>query len=230
MPNVHALLPSAGKGLRFGGAPPKQFQAIGGRPMAVAAALPFLDHPGIASVHVVLAPDESAECEQWEGFAGRGDISFHRVGGETRAKSVFNGLQKMGVGMDDWVAVHDAVRPCISAELIDRMLDGLEAEECGRLAALPVRSTIKKADGMRITGTVDRKDKWLAQTPQIFRCGALMAALDPDSAAAVSDEACAFERQGRYPSIVEGDPCNIKVTTPADLLLAEAILSARSAL
>ncbi len=228
MIRIHALLPAAGKGVRFGEVRPKQYQPLLGKPVMWHSVMAFLNVRRVSSVHVVLAKEDDEFCEAWEGFTGNDRLHIHRVGGGTRSESVRNGLMQMDVGDRDWVAVHDAVRPCIGDGLINTLLSGLNDEEHGRVAAIRVADTLKcvEAETGRIVETAKRKHKWLAQTPQVFRYRELLESI-PEKESNFPDESSAFERCGRNPLVVEGEPANIKITTQFDLQLAEAIMTIR---
>jgi 2-C-methyl-D-erythritol 4-phosphate cytidylyltransferase len=148
-------------------------------------------------------------------------------------ESVRNGLDSLAGELDDddWVLVHDAARPGLNAALIARLIDGVGNDAVGGLLALPVVDTVKRrsaagGEGARVE-TVPRDGLWLAQTPQMFRYRLLRAALaaahDP---AAITDDASAIEALGHAPKLIEGHPCNLKVTLPADIGIAEMYMSA----
>lgn len=157
-------------------------------------------------------------------------------GGATRAESVFNGLDALlrsGAKTTDWVLVHDAARCLVTPALIDTLIDACLLDAVGGLLALPLADTLKRAgaDG-RAAATIDRADKWLAQTPQMFRIGLLRDALAAHAAsgfAGITDEASAIEAAGHAPLLVPGSAQNFKVTYPEDFALAEAVLRARGA-
>jgi 2-C-methyl-D-erythritol 4-phosphate cytidylyltransferase len=150
-------------------------------------------------------------------------------GGSTRAASVLNGLNALrdsGASPGDWVLVHDAARCLVTPEQIDRLIDACEGDAVGGLLALPLPDTLKHAAQGRVDGTLDRSDKWLAQTPQMFRIGALREALQR-CGDAVTDESSAMEFMGLQPLLVEGSAQNFKVTYPQDFSLAQAVLQSR---
>ena len=127
--------------------------------------------------------------------------------------------------------VHDAARCLLQPAWVDRLVDACLADDVGGLLALPLADTLKAEQEGRVQGTVSRSGKWAAQTPQMFRIGALQAALAERAAsgfAGITDEASAIERQGLQPRLVEGTAQNFKVTYPADFALAEAVLAARA--
>ncbi len=215
-----ALLPAAGVGARMGALHPKQYLAIHGRPMIWHALRVFEAHPAITRIYVVL----SAEDGWWAGYdwSGFGKLSVLRCGGSTRAESVLNGLRAMAADVDaeDWVLVHDAARPCLTASLLDTLLTNLADDPVGGILAAPVADTLKReGPAGRIAGTVPREGLWGAQTPQMFRRGLLLQALE-HAGTEVTDEASAVEALGHAPRLVESDRGNLKVTFPDDLEVA----------
>ncbi len=222
-----ALLPAGGSGARIGGAGPKQYLRLAGRPMlwhAVNALAGAVD-----AVFVVLAPDDERYArEDWSAFAGRLEPLF--CGGETRRDSVYNGLVSAmaAVDADDWVLVHDAARPCLHRADLGRLIAACTGDAVGGILAIPAAETVKRAGSdaagvPRIEATEDRSRLWLAQTPQMFRAGLLAEALQRTPGA--TDEASAVERMGLKPRLVPGSRENIKVTFPEDIAIAEAILA-----
>ncbi len=225
-PTCFALVPCAGTGSRSGADLPKQYVTIAGRTVVghTLAAMARVDR--LRSVLVVLAPDDVA-FERCVPLPADGPVRVVRTGGPTRARTVANGLAALieqGAEPDDWVLVHDAARCLIRPEWVDRLIDACSADPVGGLLALPVADTLKTERGGRVASTLDRRTAWQAQTPQMFRIGALAAAL----AAAgdeVTDEAGAMERSGQQPLLVPGALENFKLTYPADFALAERLLS-----
>ena len=226
-----ALIPAAGSGTRLAAGSPKQYLVLAGKPM-LWHAIRALCVPQVAAVFVVLAGnDEQFARHDWDAFAGK----LHPLycGGETRRDSVFNALVAVGgtVNADDWMLVHDAARPCLPAADLRRLLDEGAGDAIGAILALPVAETVKtagkdEAGVQRIAATQDRSQLWLAQTPQMFRAGLLMHALQ-HARGLVTDEASAIEQLGLKPRLVAGSRENLKVTWPEDLAMAEAILRRR---
>ncbi len=226
-----ALIPAGGGGTRMGAEMPKQYLPLAGRPLIRHAVDALLAVPAIARVFVVLAPDDAhwSDCGR-EGDAGR--LCVLRCGGATRAASVTNGLRAVRgqVADDDWVLVHDAARPCLLPEQVERLLTEVGEDPVGGLLAVPLSDTLKRArapgaDGVRVAETVPREGLWQAQTPQMFRYGLLTEALE--HAPAATDEASAVEALGLHPKLVAADARNLKVTFPLDLHLAELIVRDR---
>lgn len=227
MPRHFAIVPAAGSGARFGAALPKQYLPLAGRPLIFHALRALLDEARIDRVVVVLAPDD-AHWSQYDWRALGGRLEIVRVGGATRAESVLAGLRALetAAAPDDWVLVHDAARPCLTQAMLADLIDGLADDPVGGLLAVPVADTLKREDtDGRAAQTVPRDGLWQAQTPQMFRHGVLLAALQ--AATAVTDEAGAIEARGLRPRLIRGDATNLKVTYPADLPLAEMIMLAR---
>ncbi len=140
-----------------------------------------------------------------------------------------NGLARLHASAEDWVLVHDAARPCLSAEDLAALIDTLWLDPVGGLLAVPLADTLKRAAGDRVGGTLPRESLWRAVTPQMFRAGLLARALEGDLGA-ITDEAAALERLGAAPRLVQGAASNIKLTQPGDELLARAVLQAQGRL
>ena len=220
-----ALVPCAGVGERAATGAPKQYAPLAGRTVVAHALDALARVPRIARTLVVLAPGDSGFEAAAPGFAG----IVERVGGATRAASVRAGLaalERHGAQADDWVLVHDAARCLVTPSAIGRLIDACQADAVGGLLALPLADTLKDAQGERSRATVDRRGKWLAQTPQMFRLGMLSQALDA-AGDTVTDEAGAIEAQGLAPRLVPGDADNFKLTWPDDFPRAERVLASR---
>ena len=226
VPRYFALVPAAGSGSRIGGELPKQYLALAGFPLLYYALRRLADHPLIAQVFVVLAPDDSRfRTQSWTELGGKIEPLY--CGGETRAASVFNGLlaARDAVAADDWVLVHDAARPCLSAGALQRLIDEVGDDETGGLLAIPVADTLKRAGAHgRVSSTERREGLWQAQTPQMFRYALLVEALRRCGPSAVTDEAGAVEGVGVEPKLVMGEARNLKITYAEDLELAASIL------
>ncbi len=223
MPDFYALIPAAGAGSRLGGEIPKQYQALGGKPLLHYAVDVLSAHANVRQVFVVLAPqDDWFRRYDWSAFDGKLEPLY--CGGASRAASVLNGLVALleVVEPDDWILVHDAARPCLTSALIDRLVNELAADNVGGLLALPVADTLKRADAsQRVVETTPREHLWQAQTPQMFRYRLLLEALRRADPARVTDEAGAVEQLGLKPLLVLGSPGNLKVTWPDDLMIAQ---------
>lgn len=227
-PRCWALIPCAGTGSRAGAAGPKQYQVLVGQPMVMHTLAAFAEVPRIDQTLVVVSPDD--HFFQAPHYANTSFL-VAACGGSTRAASVFNGLNVLlaeGAVTHDWVLVHDAARCLITPEQINQLLDACLLDEVGGLLALPLPDTLKAAQAGRVAATLSRADKWLAQTPQMFRIGSLREALEL-AGDAVTDESSAIEAMGLAPKLVSGSAQNFKVTYPEDFELARAVLVGRGA-
>lgn len=219
----YALIPAAGNGSRFRGDSPKQYWMLDGKPVLahsierLAAAIP------LQQVHVAVAPGD-----RWfdEAIGERPGVTVLRCGGATRGETVCNLLSALvGAGDDDWILIHDAVRPCIDAASLMRLQQELLHDDVGGLLALPMVGTLKRAGAEgRSVRSEPREGLWCAQTPQMFRVASLRAALGQAPIETITDEAMAMERVGHAPKLVPGSAANLKVTTAEDMVLARAIL------
>ena len=220
------VIPAAGSGKRMGEMTPKQYLKLKNKTMVGHAVSVFTRHPKISQVVVVLHADDT----RWSDFdIPESEKIVTAVGGETRADSVMQGLEclRASVSPDDWVLVHDAARPCLTTDILDRLMEALQDHPVGGVLALPVADTLKKAGaGYVVRETVSRNQLWSAQTPQLFRFSILYDAMNSALAsdAVITDDSIAIELAGEQPLIVKGDPRNIKVTHLEDLILAESLL------
>jgi len=227
-PRLFALVPCAGVGLRAGTAGPKQYAQLSGRALVAHTLRALSQVARLQATLVVLADDDSQFEREVPEFSGP-RCWLVRRGGVTRAQTVANGLHALrqrGADDNDWVLVHDAARALIQPQWVDRLIDECLDDEVGGLLALPVADTLKAERDGRSAATVERRDKWAAQTPQMFRIGVLSAALQR-AGDTVTDEAGAIEAAGLQPRLVMGDAANIKITWPEDLARAQALVTAR---
>lgn len=216
--SVTAVIAAAGSGQRLGAGGPKAFVPLAGRPMVEWSLAAFRAAPSVRSIVVACPPGQAHD------LGGEG-LTFVD-GGSTRAESVRNALASVDTGL---VAIHDAARPLLTPELIEGVIATLLAdpEAAGAIAATPVTDTIKRVDDARvIESTVDRGLLWAAQTPQVFQVETLRGALasDPEGVSSATDEAMIVEAAGGKVLIHPSTPENLKVTTPYDLRVAEALL------
>ncbi len=235
MARCFALVPCAGSGSRAGTVAPKQYEQIAGQSMVMHTLAALKSVGRLEKIVVVLSPDDA---HVWPDDAVAHIQRIH-CGGATRAESVFNGLTQLlaegaknseGVQSSDWILVHDAARCLITDLEINRLIDACLDDEVGGLLALPLPDTLKASVNGRVSETLPRQDKWLAQTPQMFRAGQLHAALNAKAAEnfeGITDEASAMEMAGFAPKLVVGSPHNFKVTYPPDFALAEDLLRSR---
>jgi 2-C-methyl-D-erythritol 4-phosphate cytidylyltransferase len=219
--NFWAVVPAAGVGKRMNADRPKQYLDLAGKTVIEHTLLRLLS----AEVFTAVAVAISEEDPYWREL----EVSSHEKiitaeGGKERADSVLSALKSIRTvaSDDDWVLVHDAARPCITAIDIHHLINTLKADKVGGILALSSHDTLKSVDGDNIVDTLDRKHIWRALTPQMFRYGLLKSALEAaEGNPAITDEASALELEGMQPKIVEGRPDNIKITRPEDLALAQ---------
>lgn len=222
-----AVVPAAGIGTRMGIDIPKQYLKLQGKCVLEHTLQLLCRHEKIKGIVVALAENDP----YWPTLACASDQKIHvATGGVERSHSVRNGLHLLRkfAKPDDWVLVHDAVRPCLCREDLDKLMQTLTGHTSGGILAIPVRDTMKRADNNdQIIETISRDGLWHALTPQMFRFSILEMALDNviSKNILVTDEAQAVELSGIQPVLVEGHPDNIKITHPSDLPLAEFYLS-----
>jgi 2-C-methyl-D-erythritol 4-phosphate cytidylyltransferase len=223
---------------------PKQYELIAGQSMVMHTLNALQSVSRLEKILVVVSPTDSHDWPHQaldpDGTQKAPGIDRIKCGGATRAESVLNGLTHLlaegsknseGVQADDWILVHDAARCLISELEINRLIDACLDDEIGGLLALPLPDTLKASSNGRVSETLPRQDKWLAQTPQMFRAGQLHTALSAKAAEnfdGITDEASAMEMAGFAPKLVVGSPHNFKVTYPPDFALAEDLLRSRT--
>ncbi len=220
---VTAIIAAAGRGQRLGGARPKQLLSVGGRPVLERTVAAFLAHPSVDEV-VVALPAELVDAPPAYLHSTMKPLRVV-AGGARRQDSVANAFRAAG-DRADVIVIHDAARPFASADLITRTI-AAAAEDGAALAALPARDTVKQGARGLVGATLPREQIFLAQTPQAFRRDVLRDALAHGDGSDATDEATLAERAGHRVRIVDGETSNIKITTPDDLVLAEAIAEAR---
>lgn len=217
-----ALIPAAGSGMRAGLSIPKQYEVIAGRPMIDWTLDAFRRSRLVDKTYVILSRDDARFT-----FASDAIVPMY-VGGKTRRDSVLAGLDAIAPTTDarDWILVHDAARPGLDVALLDHTIERLAQDEVGGLLALPIADTLKRStDDERVEATIARAMLWAAQTPQMFRYGALCNALRASPNA--TDEASAIEAAGLKPKLVLGELSNFKVTFRSDFEVAATLLAAR---
>jgi 2-C-methyl-D-erythritol 4-phosphate cytidylyltransferase len=232
--SLAAIIVAAGRSQRMGGAD-KQLRTIAGVPVLARTVSAFEECEDVGAIVLVLNPDNMGGAAEMATEYGWRKVRAMVPGGERRQDSVGAGLVSVSRLTDpryEWIAVHDGARPLVTPDLISR---GLEAAQPlgAAIAAVPSTDTIKSVDAEgTITATPERSNLWLAQTPQIFRMSILVGAYenlinftDPVDA---TDCARIVELSGRPVRVFEGERTNIKITTPLDLMMAEAIVKGRA--
>ena len=226
--NHWVVIPAAGSGQRMQSSIPKQYLKINGKTVLEHTLSIFIEHDDIAGITVCVALNDNVGVNL-PVFSNL-KVS-HVLGGDSRAKSVLIGLSALSdkAKDDDWVLVHDAARPCLSAPTLQRLFDELEGDKVGGILALPAKDTLKlqlENSNIQIDKTLDRSIIWQAQTPQMFRYKLLKDALNSalEHNIEITDEASALEVAGYQPRLIEGEARNQKITQPEDLKMAEVFL------
>jgi 2-C-methyl-D-erythritol 4-phosphate cytidylyltransferase/2-C-methyl-D-erythritol 2,4-cyclodiphosphate synthase len=221
--NVTAIIAAAGLGRRLGACAPKQLLDIGGQSILERSVGAFASHPRVRDVIVALPAGLAAEPPGWLA-AGAPRLRLI-AGGERRQDSVANAFDEVAADADI-VLVHDGARPFVTADVISRSIDAA-ARHGAAIAAIPAYDTVKQVDGTAVTGTLARESIYLAQTPQAFRRDVLRDAVALGrSGVSATDEAALAERAGHTVHVIDGDPANVKITTPGDLDAAREKLQA----
>jgi len=221
-----AVVPAAGIGERMQSDRPKQYLQLEDKLVIEHTLQRLASHPEIKGIVIAIAQED----EWWPTVSVVVSCPLYVVhGGEQRSHSVLNALDKLStlVADDTWVLVHDAARPCLRQEDIDRLLSALSNHDVGGLLGLPVNDTVKRTSNDDvIMETIERRNLWRASTPQMFRLVILKSALQAlrEQNITVTDEASAIEFVGLEPVMVEGHADNIKITVSTDLALAQLFM------
>lgn len=225
-----AVVPAAGIGARMRGALPKQYLTLCGKCVIEHCLDRLTSHPKISGIVVALRQDDANGAKLLARSAWNGKPLHCVVGGEQRCHSVLNALSRLAdiAADDDWVLVHDAVRPCLRHSDMDKLINMLAGHPVGGLLGVPLSDTVKRvAADHRVIETVNRIELWRALTPQMFRLAALTRALTEaiERGIEITDDAAAVSLTGAVPVMIEGHADNIKITHSADLALAEWYLA-----
>lgn len=227
---VTALIPAAGMGKRMGAGINKQYLLLAGKPILAHTLAVFESAPFVDDVYLIIPEDEISFCQEnvVERY-GFGKVRRIVAGGSERQHSVLNGLRAVEqAGPDDPVIIHDGVRPFIPLSVIEQSVETARTQD-GALVAVPVKDTVKVVREGVVVETPPRETLWLAQTPQTFRYGIIREAYEQAEADGWlgTDDASLLERLGKSVRIVPGVYGNFKITTPEDLVLAEAFLKSK---
>lgn len=206
---------------------PKQYLSLNGKPVLRHSIDIFEAMPIVSRIFIVTATED----EYWsdELLQGCHKTQVLSCGGDSRASSVHQGLQAMMMHVegDDWILVHDAARPGVDAQMVQRLIDAIQPSDIGGLLALPLADTLKRADASQhVSATIPREALWQAQTPQMFKVGMLQQALMSSLDRQPTDEAQAMEWAGHTPKLVLGDLKNLKITYPHDIAVVSALMQA----
>lgn len=226
---ITALIPAAGAGRRMEATINKQYLELAGRPVLSRTLAIFEQHPAIDRILIITPADEIAYCQrEIVDNGGLRKIAAIVPGGMERQDSVLNGLRASGCAPDDLVLIHDGARPLLSFELIDAVIAAAHNHDAC-LAAVPAKDTIKRVAHGRVIDTPERSQLWLAQTPQAFRFAVINAAHERAASEGfrATDDAQLVEWNGHPVVVVPGSYRNLKITTPDDLPVAAALLSAK---
>jgi len=216
-----ALIVAAGRGERFGGTLPKQYAGLDGIPVLRRSILAFVKHPAIDSVRAVIGPEDA---ELYASATAGLHLFPPVIGAATRQGTVRNGLESLADWSPAKVLIHDAVRPLVSAEVIDRVVRALDTH-IAVLPVVPVVDTLKQVENATVTGEADRGNLARAQTPQGFRFAEILAAHRAVRGGPHTDDSSIAAAAGLEVVAVEGEECNIKLTLPQDMRMAERLLN-----
>lgn len=228
MPKTSVIIPAAGSGKRMGGNTSKQYLTIGDKPIITETLAVFNDSPYIDEIILVSPAGDMPLMEKMLKKYDLAKVSKIVKGGKERQDSISNGLGALDQS-SSIVLVHDGVRPFISDEIIKELIDTVNKYGAA-IVAVPVKDTVKKVLGASIVETMPREDLWLAQTPQAFRFEIIKAAYENAREKGIkgTDDASLVQAMGSDVKIVMGSYENIKITTPEDLVFAEAIKKERA--
>lgn len=214
-------------GVRFGAGMPKQYTTLGGRPVLSWILDALEANQRILRIIPVIREEDAKALKDVVAAGDYGKLSAPVIGGIERQDSVYNALKSIGKDEAAYVMVHDAVRPFLRQELITKCIEGIVEGYDGTVVAVPPKDTIKQAEGERVSATLERSTLWSVQTPQTFRTGALMKAYEQamERGFYSTDDSALVEATGGRVRIVMGYYENIKITTPEDALLGDAIIN-----
>tara|TARA_B100000029_G_scaffold90605_1_gene80405 strand:+ start:142 stop:843 length:702 start_codon:yes stop_codon:yes gene_type:complete len=220
------VIPAAGIGRRMGSNIPKQYVSVNGKTIVEHTIDNFIGRKEIENICIAISESD----KHWPALPiSKNKKIITTIGGSERYESVYNALcaLKDKANDDDWVLVHDAVRPCLKKSIIDRLITDISSNDVGGILALPCFETMKKVNNNRyIEETINREIIWRAQTPQVFKYKKLLLAIEKaiNENIHITDEAMAMELLNYKPIVIMGDEKNIKITHQTDLKHLELFL------
>jgi 2-C-methyl-D-erythritol 4-phosphate cytidylyltransferase len=228
--SVGVVIPAAGIGKRMCSTTPKQFLTLSGEPILVHTLHIFEHHPDITEIIVVANREDKSFVKELLAKKGLSKVKRIVIGGRERQDSVYQGVLATTT---EWVLVHDGVRPFVSQVAVTRLINAMKEGERAATLAVPVKDTIKRVSPTRVVEeTLDRSNLWNIQTPQVFSKNLLLSAHQHaiEYEIMATDDAMLVEAIGEKVHVVEGEYTNLKITTPEDLLIGEAILARKGQL
>jgi len=220
------VIPAAGIGKRMGDDIPKQYISVCGKTVIEHTIDNFIDRNEIENICISISEADN----YWPTLPiSKNEKIITTVGGNERYESVYNGLRAIQdkATENDWVLVHDAVRPCLKKSIIDRLITDISSHDVGGILALPCSETMKRVNNSNeVEETINRQTAWRAQTPQMFKYKKLLLAIEKviNEDIFITDEAMAMELSNHKPVVILGDENNIKITHKTDLKYLELFL------
>jgi 2-C-methyl-D-erythritol 4-phosphate cytidylyltransferase/2-C-methyl-D-erythritol 2,4-cyclodiphosphate synthase len=221
-PCCTVIIVAGGIGARLGSETPKQYLLIHGKPVLNHTISAFSNHPDVKQIIVVIGKDHDELYQK--ATIGLPKLLPPVYGGETRQESVYQAIQSLNLSDDDILLIHDAARPCISKDSIDRIIQSLKSNQAASLG-IAIADTLRKTNGTEFQSIIDRQNVYAMQTPQGFHFGIIKSAHEKFKGQNFTDDTSLVTEMGIPVSIVNGNRTNIKITTPEDMMIAEKYLA-----